>query len=468
MNFYEAITNSTLTENGMPTNVSSLSRVVDMFFYMGSCRNKDTNFLETLVSNAYRESPVYTIRAMFYNRDVRGGQGERRSFRVFFSWLIRQNPSVALKVLPLVPEYGRWDDVFVTYNTELWPETVKMIKNALLTGNGLCAKWMPREGKKNKEIYKALIRDLRWSPKYYRQIVSRYSKVVETEMCSKKWEVISYEAVPSVALKKYRKAFIKHDNLRFSNWNKKVVSGESKAHADAIFPSDIIKSFIYGLGVRRATQDEILAADAQWKSLPDYMPKNRKVLPICDTSGSMSGEPFINCVALGIYLAERNSGPFKDVFMTFSNNPTLHKLVGKTIFDKIANLDTKGWDMNTNLEAVFDLILNKALEVRLDKSEMPSTVLIMSDMQFDSATKYPSDNAISMIRRRYLSAGYEVPSIVFWNLRSASGIPAKFNENGVALVSGYSPSIVKSVMNISTPVETVLNVLNSERYAKII
>ena len=208
--------------------------------------------------------------------------------------------------------------------------------------------------------------------------------------------------------------------------------------------------------------------EAQWKALPDYMPKGESILPVCDVSGSMEGVPMDVCVALGLYLAERNTGPFGGHFITFSRNPHLQTLRGDSLYGKLQQILTATWGQNTNLEAVFALILDKAREHGLAPEELPKTLLILSDMQFDGCVLNGNRNALAMIDSMYARHGYVRPNIVFWNLRAATGVPAKVNESGVALVSGFSPSIMQHVLkgNI-TPVNIMLETLNSDRYKVI-
>lgn len=464
--FYNAMNNRTVTENGMATPISSGNSLVDLFFKMGGSRQMSSTELERLFKNSFEEYTLLTVRAMFYNRDIRGGQGERRSFRIFLKWLAENQPETCKKVLKFVPEYGRWDDLFAVFGTRLERDAINLIGAALAEKNKLAAKWMPRENKKNHEIAKKLMISFGLSPKNYRKLLAGNTEVVENLMCKKQWDGINYSHVPSVASNRYRKAFMKNDGTRYAEWVEDVKAGKNnaKVNASAIFPHNIVER-VYGRYVNQLESDSI---DEQWKALPDYVPEGKSFLPVCDVSGSMSGEPMMVSISLGIYLAERNKGDFKNLFMTFSSNPTLELIRGKNLYEKVHNLNSAHWDMNTNLEKAFQVILSKAVNARLKQEDLPSALLIISDMQFDQCIKEPSDTAMEMIERMYENAGYKRPDVVFWNVRSSIGVPTEFRKNGTALVSGFSPSIMKTVLSGEmNPLSVVLKTLNSDRYSVI-
>ena len=204
--------------------------------------------------------------------------------------------------------------------------------------------------------------------------------------------------------------------------------------------------------------------------------RDELVLPMCDVSGSMGcpvgGNDNLSCmdvcVSLGLYLADKNTGPFKDMFLTFSATPSINVLKGD-LRSKLRQLETADWGMNTNLNAAFDEILRVAVKGKVKAADMPKYLLIMSDMEFDRCTRF-DDSAMQMIQRKFEAAGYEVPKIVFWNLNARAGnVPVKYNMKNVALVSGFSPSIMTAVLGAKdmSPVSVMLETLNSERYAAI-
>ncbi len=460
--FSAVTTKDVLTENGMPTHSTSSNYILDMFFKMGGSRGMSEADIINMFERALNENSLLTTKALFYNRDIREGQGERRSFRVMFRHLCNYHTDIAKRNLHLVPVFGRWDDLLVSYDTPVWEYTSDLILSALKSGDKLCAKWMPRENKKNGNIAKDLAYIWGLSPKKYRTLLSGNTEVVESLMCSGVWELIDYNKVPSVAISKYRGAFYKHDDIGFPVWIESLSKPESgnKIHAGAIFPHDIVAKI---MDYRNSLSDRNMLNE-QWKALPDFVKDGTSFIPVCDVSGSMNGIPMAVSIALGIYLSERNKSIFKNGFITFSGRPTLQILSGD-LFSRVSQLSRSQWEMNTNLEAVFNLILKKAIENHLEDSDLPKNILILSDMQFDACTKNNDDSVMDMIKRKYNRYGYTVPGVIFWNLRTSSGVPVKSTESGVALVSGFSPSVMTNILGGEfTPMSIMLKTLNSERY----
>jgi hypothetical protein len=286
-------------------------------------------------------------------------------------------------------------------------------------------------------------------------------------MCSNNWSDINYSHVPSVAAARYQKAFKRHDPTGYEVYKSKLVTGEAKINASAVYPYDVIKSRKFG------GDDTVI--QAQWDALPNYV-GDQLILPMVDVSGSMScevgGNKNLTCmdisVSLGLYLADKNTGPFKNMFLTFSEDAKIELLKGNLI-EKLDQLEQANWGMNTNLHAAFDNVLKYAVKGKVDAKDMPRYILILSDMEFDQCSAY-DDSAMQMIQRKYETAGYVVPNIIFWNLNARkSNIPVKYNDNGVALISGFSPSIMSSILKAEaiTPVDVMLQTINSPRYAVI-
>jgi len=468
--FFKAITREDiLTENGMPTNSTSGMSLVDMFFKMGGSRTlKESQIIEMFVK-AFGESSLHALKLMFYNRDIRGGQGERRSFRVMWRYLSCVHPEFARKNIENVPFYGRWDDLLVSLDSPIEGDVADFILFSLKHGDKLCAKWMPRENKAGKEIALKLMKLWGMSPRNYRKLLAGNTKVVETLMCNKQWNLIKYEQVPSVAMKKYRKAWYRNDQERYETYLESLKKGETTIHASAIFPHDLVAPMLNYWGQRNiANNAELTQLEEQWKRLPDYV-GDLDFIPICDVSGSMFGEPMSVCVSLGLYLSERNKSKFKNHVITFSERPQLVLLKGVSLFDRVQELAHVNWGGNTNLEAVFELILNQAVKWNLPKEEMPNYILIMSDMQFDYCIKNPSFTAFRMISDAYEKAGYRLPQIIFWNLRTSFGVPVSFDQRGTALISGFSPSIMTAILGGEmNPLSIMFNMINKERYNKVV
>jgi hypothetical protein len=454
------------TENGMKARKSTASACVDLFYKIGASRGKNITGDFTA---AYVENSDVALRIAQWARDVRGGAGERQLFRDILVHLEKRDPDAALALLKKVPEVGRWDDIFVFTSPVLKSAAYTMLGDALRANNGLAAKWTPRKGQIAAEV-RAFFG---MTPKQYRKSLVGLTKVVETQMCAGDWDNINFSHVPSVASRLYKKAFNRHSPA-FAEYVAKLVSGDKtvKVNASAIFPHDVLKGVI---GSYRATFDktETDHVIAQWDSLPNYV-GDASIMPIVDVSGSMScpagKNTNVTCmdvsISLGLYLADKNKGVFKDTFLTFSDKPQLVTLKGN-IVDKVAQMSKSDWNMSTNLHAAMDKILSVAVKGSVPASDMPAMLLILSDMQFNQCARY-DDTAMQMIERKFADAGYTVPQIVFWNLNSSDNVPVKADKSGAALVSGFSPSIMTSLLAADldqfTPEGIMLKTVMSDRY----
>ncbi len=452
------------TANGMKALKSTLSNTTDLFFKIGASRGKN---ITSQFSKAYAEDREMALRVAQWARDVRGGAGERELFRQVLKHLEATNKDELLntRLLRNVSEIGRWDDLLVFTDAEVKQVAFNLIREALEAGNGLCAKWMPRKGPLAIELREAF----GWSPKFYRKRLVELTKVVETQMCAKEFDSINFSHVPSLAMSRYSKAFGKNAPDAFTAYKEALKKGDpkvAKVNAGAVYPYDIVKN------VRRG--DSALANE-QWKALPNFM-GDASVLPLVDVSGSMTAKvggqtkAELSCldvaVSLGLYCSDKNTGPFKDVFLTFSSKPKFVTLTG-TLSEKVRKMERSNWEMSTNLHAAFDEILRVAVSNNVAREDMPKVLLIMSDMQFNCCTGF-DDRAIQMIRRKYNDADYEMPNVVFWNINAYENVPVRFDEKGTALVSGFSPSIVKAVlaadMDSMTPEAVMKKAVMSDRY----
>lgn len=473
MSFKSAVLNSTAktrnvarTTNGMKALASSLSNTTDLFFKIGASRGKS---ITDQFSKAYAENREMALRVAQWARDVRGGAGERELYRQVLKYLEKTNKDELLntRILENTAEIGRWDDLLIFTDSDVKAKAFGLIWKALDANNGLCAKWMPRKG----PVALELRTFLGWSPKYYRKRLVELTKVVETQMCAKEFDSINFSHVPSLAMSRYSKAFGKNAPDAFTKYKEALKKGDpkvAKVNAGAVYPYDIIKN------VRRG---DAALADEQWKALPNFM-GDASVLPIVDVSGSMTckagghqSKSDISCldvaVSLGLYCSDKNTGPFKDVFLTFSNRPQFVTVTG-TLSEKVRKMERSDWEMSTNLHAAFDEILRVSISNNVAREDMPKVLLIMSDMQFNCCTGY-DDRAIQMIRRKYNDADYEMPAVVFWNINAYENVPVRFDEKGTALVSGFSPSIMKAVlaadMDAMTPEAVMKKAVLSDRYA---
>ena len=479
MKFVDALRQGdTVTENGMKTNSTSLNAVVDLFFNIGAMRGQDKNRLIANFSKSFNEDPTRSLKILFWARDIRGGAGERQIFRDIVKYLADQKTESIRPLLPLIAEYGRWDDMLTFEDTVLQDDAFAIIEDALSLGDGLCAKWMPRKGKTAAKLRNYM----NMTPKQYRKTLVGLTDVVETQMCNGEWDTIQFGKLPSVASARYQKAFGKNAPAAYGEYIEGLVKGTEKINAGAVYPYDVIKSLRSGNGT---------VAQAQWEALPNYLEGSADmILPVVDVSGSMGasagGNSNLSCldvaISLGLYISERNEGPFKDAFLTFSSEPTLEVLNG-SLHDRFLQMSRVDWGMSTNIEATFRLILNQAIKNSVSPGDMPGKILILSDMEFDEASKSSGSGwyrrqtshkwnptAQELIEKMYSDAGYEVPQIVYWNIQSRGGnVPVAYDKTGTALISGFSPAIMKSVLGAEdmTPVGIMDKTIMSERYEDI-
>jgi hypothetical protein len=438
------------TANGMAARLSTADANVDLFFKIGASRGKD--IIPQFVA-AYAEDVDLALRVTQWSRDVRGGAGERQLFRNILSYLEKSQPASAMKLINKIPEIGRWDDLLIDYtNTSVNRHAYTMIQKALRAENGLCAKWMPRKGVNAV----ALRQFMEMTPKQYRKTLVSLTNVVETQMCNGKWDEINFSHVPSLAATRYKSAFYKNAEEKFSAYVDKLTKGDKsvKVNAGAVFPYDVLKGIKIGRNANycNMSQTELNHIVAQWEALENFI-GDANVFPMVDVSGSMGswnagGNPNLTCldvaVSLGLYCADKNTGKFAGSFLTFSENPEILNLQGN-IVQKMVQMQRSNWDFNTDLNLAFQAMLDMAVKGNVAEDEMPEILLIMSDMQFDRCAEF-DDTALQMIERKYQAAGYAMPQIVFWNLNASDNAPAKFDQKGVALVSGFSPAIMASVL----------------------
>lgn len=459
------------TANGMKAFSTSKSAVLDLFGLMGSARGTD---ISKQFAAALAENLDLTVRMLLWARDIRGGAGERQTFRNLLGELEKFNPELAGRLIRKVPELGRWDDLFSYKDAINRKNAFAFIAEALSKGDGLAAKWMPRKG----PIAVELTKFLELTPKGYRKLIVGLTNVVETAMCAKDWTSINFSHVPSLASARYQKAFGRNAAEQYSAYIRELQKPAEtrdpkvKINAGAVYPYDVIKSITAG---------NPAVADEQWKALPNYV-GNARVFAIVDTSGSMgylpgkgwgqisAVQPIDIAVSLGLYVSEKNTSEFKDLMMIFDTNPYLTTLRG-SLSQRVKSLPeiVAG---TTNLHRAFDMLLDVAVKGNVSQDDMPDILLILSDMQFNCCTNY-DDNAQEMIRRKYEAAGYVPPKVVFWNLsmyaKENGNTPVRFDDNGVALVSGFSPSVMKSILANDledyTPYNVMVKTLEVDRYA---
>lgn len=468
MSFLDSLKQTTnqfaTTENGAKTNASSLNPVLDFFALAGAMRSRPDEAVK-LFKKAYAEDNLLALRALFYLRDIRGGQGERDLFRACLPvvpWDVIQ------KNLSLIPEFGRWDDVLkldISLITPYISAQLTSDEEAMNKGESvsLLAKWLPSENtsaKTTRTLAKNIASALGLTaPQYRKRIVKlrKYIKLLEQQMSAKEWDKIDYEKTPSQAMRKHTKAFHRNDETRFTEYLGAVVKGEKKIKTSTLFTYEVFDMVHEG---------QTATANVMWDNLPDYT-NGSNALVIADVSGSMMGRPMSISVSLALYFAEHNKGAFKDYFMTFSDNPQLVKVLGNTLEEKLDNIENQHWEMSTNIEAAFDAILQAAQKDSASADEIPKVLYIISDMEFNQASS--GNTNFETAKAKFEAAGYTLPHIVFWNVDARNNqLPSTMYDNNVTLISGSSQSTFRYAVEGKTPLESMNDILNSERYSKIV
>jgi len=447
-----------LTQNGAMTHSTSLSNCLDMFFLAGASRNISEEDIERIFLSAYTEDRTIALKILFWARDARQGAGEKRFFHIIMKLMQKYYSNEFDAQMIHIPEFGYWKDVFVIEKPNDNNLNWLMYQLEEFPNANLLAKWFPRKG----QWFVAMHKYLKLSPKEFRKKLVSMTKVVETQMCNGDWKSVNYEQVPSIAMNKYRSTYLKRDGDRYNEFITAVHAGEKKINASVLYPHQLYQAINKG--------EDANAVEAQWINLPDYMKDStERILPVCDVSGSMgegNGLPMDVSISLGLYISERNKGIFQDAFITFSANPTMNYLKGSMV-ERMRQLSKAEWGYDTNLIATFDLILDSAIKHNLPETEMPTKILIISDMEFNDAC--PGTN-LDSIKAKYTNSGYVLPDIIFWNVNGRQGnVPAQMHEEGIGLVSGFSPSILQSILKgkVLSPTQLMLLTVDSDRYKSI-
>lgn len=486
--------NRTFTENGAVAYESTGSDCLDLFSTIGALRHSDDEEIIIRFARAYAENPDLAMKLLFFARDVRGGLGERRVFRVILHWLAAQEPESVKKNIAYIAEFGRFDDLLSLIDTACEAAMIECIKMQLDADRlameqkkevSLLAKWLPSVNATNKTTVrngKHIAKLLGFNDAMYRKELAKlrgYIRILENHLREKDY-TFDYEKQPSKALFKYRQAFIRNDGERYRDFLSKVEEGKTKLHAENVAPYELVEPFLTGSWygndrnfMRTITKEEKAALNATWNSLPDFGGDENAIV-VVDTSGSMYSmakpSPAAVALSLGLYFAERNTGIFKNHLIEFSEHPQFIEVKGKTFADKLRYLASFHEIANTNLEAVFDLILHAAVKGNVKQEELPAKLIIISDMEFDCCMKNASVSNFENAKEKFEKFGYQLPEVVFWNAASRNRQqPVTMNEQGVALVSGVTPRIFSVIAGGKlSPYAFMMEVLGSKRYAEIV
>jgi hypothetical protein len=488
--------NKTYTENGAAALKSTGNAVYDLFATGAAYRTRSDSDILNLFITAWHENPELALKCLFYLRDIRGGQGERRFFRVCMRWLATNEPKIYLKNLGNISEYGRWDDMIYTMDAspDTWTAAAALIKHQLALDcqsktPSLLAKWMPSENassQSTKEMAHRLAYELGLTSRQYRKMLSGLRakiNVLERLMSANRWNEIDFSKIPSKAGLVYKNAFARRDIIakKYEHFAK---DKNTKVNAEALYPYEIVakvssRRYSWYSKYQEISETNRAIINKYWENLPDYLNgADNNILCVVDTSGSMtktyggSVKPIDVAISLGLYCAERNRGAFANHYISFASKPHLIATNGYDFVDKVQSIYKTNLVDNTNLEAVFDLLLNMITSGRAKVEDLPSTIVVISDMQIDSATcnNWHEDNAateMEKIKAKWTYMGFRCPKIVYWNV-SARG-DANIIDKGpdVSFVSGFSPVIFKSVLTGKTGRDLMLEVICGKRYEAV-
>ena len=499
MNFAEAVMKipNKLTENGAAAYDSTGQAVLDLFAQIGALRPRSEREIEMKFANAYNANPLIATKMLFYCGNIRGGLGERRTFRICLRWLAINHPHVVILNMANIYHFNRWDSYFVLIDTpvekEMWELIAAQLEEdattAIRVKNGdpymsisLLAKWMPTEtasSAKTRKLARKAIENLGLTPRQYRKLISalrKYLNVTERAMSTGEWSTIDYPSVPSYAMKNYRKAFARNDAERFAAYKSSLTKGETKVNASTLYPYDLVgevrKSgrvydrFIHGY---RYNYDTII--EEQWKALPNYVSGDNDFVIMADVSGSMDcsgGRPMNTSIGLATYFAQRNTGAYHNLYMTFTNEPHFVKLrEGATLADTIGQVMGTDVGYSTDLAKAFMYILETAVTNGLKNSDMPKALVVISDMEIDPYFRgRRSFDFVDEMKARFATYGYTLPKLVLWNVEARNDTFLSKSDD-VVLVSGQSPSVFKNLcssLDGKTAWEFMMEVLNDPMY----
>ena len=497
----KSATNYTMTENGAITHKSTESKLLDMFALGGAYRNRSDEDCIVLFKNAYEEDSLHALKCLFYLRDIRGGQGERRFFRVCLNWLAKEQPEVVVRNLDNIPEYGRWDDMYCLIGTPVEKQMFAMLKKQLVLDinsktPSLMAKWLKSENASSLDTKKKGAKTRKafgMNHKQYRKTLSMLREkinIVERLMSAGEWDKIEFDKIPSKAGLIYKNAFARRDILK-EKYKTFALDKDTKVNAEVLNPVDIAARIFSRGGYysySKFSEVDIAMLQKYWDNLKDYYNgREERGIAVVDTSGSMTGTPMNAAVSMGAYIAERGCGPFANHFITFSDRPELVEFTGVDIVDKFQRCSRADWGGSTNIEAVFDLLLDTALKNNCSQDEIPETVYIFSDMEFNScvtSNQYRRKNSwgywittgmglgdintlFEAMSEKWANYGYKMPRLIFWNLDARqNNIPAI--GDGFSYVSGFSMNMIEQILSGKDGLALCLEKLDSDRYAAVV
>ena len=500
LNSMKQTSNFTHTENGAITHKTTESALLDMFAMGGAMRQRSISDITLMFKKAYQENPKYALKCLFYLRDVRGGQGERRFFRECMKWLAKNDSAAAKRNLQYIAEFGRWDDLYCFVGTSLEKDALKIMKEQFILDlncktPSLLAKWLHSENatsKENAKLGALTCQYFGYSPKQYRKHLSTLReriRVLERLMSQNRWNEIEFDKIPSKAGLKYKNAFARRDIIK-AKYEKFAKDENTKVNAGTLYPYEVVEKAINLMGSNQwyghrknvaLDNTDRLMINKYWDNLTDYFNgSNLNALVMADTSGSMSGTPINVATSLALYTAEKAGGPFANHYISFSSRPQLIECEGVDFCDKVDRIVRTNLCQNTNIEAAFDMLLNTAIRNHLSQDDMPDTIIVVSDMEFDQGTRIgydysyisnsyiaAADTLMESIAKRWRQMGYEMPHLIYWNVNARQNNIPMLGVGRVSFVSGFSPSIFQSIVTGKTGEQLMYETLEKDRYKVI-
>ena len=499
LNCMKSDSNYIYTENGGITHKTTKSDLLDMFAMGGAMRTRSVGDVTLMFKKAYEENPIYAMKCLFYLRDVRGGAGERRFFRVCMKWLASNYPETARRNLKYVSEFGRWDDLYIFEGTVLHHDAFDLMKKQFILDlncktPSLLAKWLKSENASSTEsrrLGEITAKHFGLTHKQYRKNLSTLRSrinIVEKLMSENRWDEIEFDKIPSKAGLIYKNAFARRDMIK-AKYEKFAKDTTTKVNASTLYPYEVVEKAIslmgsqsyWGYSHKNVPLDNTdrLMINKYWDNLTDYFSgSNLNALVMADTSSSMLGTPINVATSLALYTAEKAGGPFANHYISFSSRPQLIECQGVDFCDKVDRIVRTNLCENTNIEAAFDMLLNTATKNHLTQNDMPDTIIVVSDMEFDAATgsRYYGRSSLTSsnvetvmetIAGRWKAAGYELPHLIFWNVNARQNNIPMLGVGRVSFVSGFSPSIFQSIVTGKTGFDLMLQTLESDRYKMI-
>ena len=483
-----ANSNRKYSENGAEVYASTNGgALLDLFGVAGALRGREPHEIEGMYAAAFKEDQALAMRLMFYTRNVRGGLGERDTFRTMLSWLCKYHPELAVANLPQVVEFGRFDDLYTYVSTpaeeEMWQfmfsilneDYERMMDHKPIS---LLAKWMKSintSSKESRKLARLTMQKLGFkTEKQYRKVLARmrdYLKVTEHQMSLNQWHKIAYEAVPAYAMRNYRNAFGKHDCVRWRDYLISLQKGETKVNASTLYPYDLVEAIGGNFGWDPKFHYDPLIEE-QWKALPNYVEDGANVLVMADVSGSMSGRPMSTSIGLANYFAQHNHGAFAGLYMTFTDVPKFVKVESYETLQSMCEKAFRDVGYNTDLDRAFEQILRMAICGNASNEDLPRALVVISDMEIDSYYRRPNElDFVDKWRNRFMEAGYDMPQLVLWNVAARQNTYVSSARPSVKFLSGSSASVFRDLidtLNCANAYEAMVKTLMNPIYNCVI